>query len=306
MAVQAHYRSNVLFFNNDDDQEQENNNNNNHLHQHQHQQPPLFFSAAAANGDGTKNNNNKKKKRGREAPAQNAFSLRPLQPSAPSMISLSQLHHQPPPLAVSTGLRLSPFDNPTTTTSSSSIGNHDLFAQINHHHTQQLNHFLLAQGEQLRQTLAEKRQQHLCELLAAAEDSAAKRLAEKQAEVDRAARRTAELEERLARLRTESMAWQAKAVAEQSAAALLHAQLQSAAAGPEVCGGGDRAEDAESAHVDPERAGVCRCCRVEPVSVVLLPCRHLCLCAGCNAVTAGECCPVCQGARTGGVQVFFS
>ncbi|KAJ6845603.1 putative BOI-related E3 ubiquitin-protein ligase 1 [Iris pallida] len=52
---------------------------------------------------------------GREAPAQNAFSLRPLQPSAPSMISLSQLHHQPPPLAVSTGLRLSPFDNPTTT-----------------------------------------------------------------------------------------------------------------------------------------------------------------------------------------------
>ncbi|KAJ6843228.1 putative BOI-related E3 ubiquitin-protein ligase 1 [Iris pallida] len=68
------------------------------------------------------------------------------------------------------------------------------------------------------------------------------------------------------------MAWQAKAVAEQSAAALLHAQLQSAAAGPRsaVAGTGQRTRSRPtSTRSGPGSAGAaessrCRwcCCRV--------------------------------------------
>jgi E3 ubiquitin-protein ligase BOI-like protein len=50
--------------------------------------------------------------------------------------------------------------------------------------------------------------------------------------------------------------------------------------------------------------------RLRWASVVLLPCRHLCVCAECEpAVPAGAvaaACPMCRGAVTGTVQVFFS
>ncbi|RWV90765.1 hypothetical protein GW17_00047003 [Ensete ventricosum] len=177
---------------------------------------------------------------------------------------------------------------------------------------------LLWKGEQLRRTLAEKHQKHYRVLLCAAEESAARRLREKELEVQRAQRRSTELEDRLACLRTESMAWQAKAMADQATALSLHAQLQhaasaAAAAAPPMMGGGRNetppAEEAGSAYVDPDRVEPersCRACRRRAASVVLLPCRHLCLCDACDAATAAESCPVCRGVRTGCIQVCFS
>ncbi|XP_010933546.1 E3 ubiquitin-protein ligase BOI isoform X2 [Elaeis guineensis] len=252
----------------------------------------------------------------------------PLPP--PTVISLAQLQSQTPPL-VSTGLRLAFEDqqqqhqeqnqnqyNLLLSSSSpfSSFLSEELAAEINRQ-KDEIEQFLHAQGEQLRRALAERRQRHYRALLGAAESSAARRLREKEAELERAARRRAELEDRLARLRTESMAWQAKAMAEQAAAATLHAQLQQAAAaaaaappqGKAECGGESPAEDAESAHVDPDRVEperACRACRYRPVSVVLLPCRHLCLCSACDAAAASDACPVCRCPRTGSVQVFLS
>ena len=47
-----------------------------------------------------------------------------------------------------------------------------------------------------------------------------------------------------------------------------------------------QAEDTESAYIDPDRVVVsgpkCRGCGKRLASVVVLPCRHLCLCAECN------------------------
>ncbi|XP_072963785.1 BOI-related E3 ubiquitin-protein ligase 1-like [Typha angustifolia] len=226
----------------------------------------------------------------------------------------------------STGLRLefedqrqtqslsNPILSSSSSSSSSFVFSDEIAAQINLQRVE-IEKFLHAQGEQLRRTLAETRQRHYRALLCVAEEAAARRLRGKEAEVELAARRGAELEGRLARLRAESMTWQAKALSGQAAAAALHTQLQRAAAAAaepreELCGESAPADDAESAHVDPVRVEpdrACRSCRFKPASVVVFPCRHLCLCEVCNVDSAGDdFCPVCRCVRSGSVQVFLS
>lgn len=180
---------------------------------------------------------------------------------------------------------------------------------------EELDRFIREQGEQLRRAITDRVRHHNRALLVAADKSASRRLRDKSLEAEREARRGAELEERLARLRAEAAAWQAKALSEQATAVALHAQLQQAAArasceelGAEA---GGPAESSSSAYVDPRRAGSgsCQGCRRGPATVVLLPCRHLSLCGGC--VAAGEtdvalACPVCRCVRTGSVEAILS
>ncbi|XP_010941250.1 BOI-related E3 ubiquitin-protein ligase 1 [Elaeis guineensis] len=297
-------------------------------------QSAVFFSNGACGNP---------RKRGREAapipmasPAQgntiDVLSLRP--PPAASLppltvISLAQLRAPPPPL-VSTGLRVAfedqqqyqklyPFNPQLSSSLFSPVLSHDLAPQLNQHQ-QEFDRFLRAQEAQLRRTLAEKRRRHCVALLCAAEAAVARTLKEKEAEVDRAVRRGTELEGQLARLKAESLAWQAKAMANQAAAFGLQAQLQKAQAAATAAAADERervcrdapAQDAESAHVDPHRAPPvpCRSCREAPASVVVLPCRHLCLCRDCDSTTAGggvvQSCPVCECATTGILHVVFS
>ena len=148
---------------------------------------------------------------------------------------------------------------------------------------------VVGQGEQLRRAMADRLRRHNQAILVKADQSAARRLREKAAEAEREARRGAELEERLARLRGEAAAWQAKALSEQAAAVTLHAQLQHAAARASVeeLTVAVPAESSSSAYVDscrrttgPGTSSDCAClgCRLRPACVMLLPCRHLSLC----------------------------
>ncbi|XP_028122306.1 probable BOI-related E3 ubiquitin-protein ligase 2 isoform X2 [Camellia sinensis] len=277
------------------------------------------------------------RKRGRELTAttspinNNHFSIQQSHPS--QLIDLSQLH-TPQPNVVSTGLRLSfgeqqqlrhhhqqQQQQALSSQSSAlfSVLSEDLAAQITQQRDE-IEQFIQAQGEQLRRTLAEKRQRHYRTLLGAAEESVARRLREKEAEVEKAARRNAELEVRAAQLRAEAQAWQAKARAQEATAASLQAQLQQAIMGggaqPQQqdrgeelgCSGGE-AEDAESAYIDPDRVEAasgpsCKACRERVASVVVLPCRHFCLCRECGAMA--QACPVCLSFKESTVEVFLS
>nr|GMD96101.1 BOI-related E3 ubiquitin-protein ligase 1-like [Ipomoea batatas] len=107
--------------------------------------------------------------------------------------------------------------------------------------------------------------------------------------------------------------------AQEVTAATLQAQLQqvimNAGAVQEredgnspACGGAGDAEDAESAYIDPDRVVLssgpsCKACRKRIASVVVLPCRHLCLCAACDAVA--QACPLCLSVRSSSVEVFL-
>ncbi|XP_074588349.1 BOI-related E3 ubiquitin-protein ligase 1-like [Curcuma longa] len=235
--------------------------------------------------------------------------------SPPVIVSLAQVPSHPAPV-VSTEIRLAleeqyqqqnqNMPNPLLCSSSSL-----LISRIDQQ-KQEIEELLRVQGEQFQIALAERHRRHYRSLLCAARATVAKRIREKEAELERAAQRSAELQNRLVRLRSESIAWQAKAMADQAMAASLHAQLQqalAAAAALSQARSGDtpQAEDAESAIVDPNRldqARTCRSCRRQPATVVLLPCRHLSLCDACDAA-AGDC-PICQCNKTGSVRVFLA
>ncbi|XVE57521.1 hypothetical protein DITRI_Ditri04bG0097300 [Diplodiscus trichospermus] len=350
MAVQAQYPSNALFLNRSGQEE--------HDFSLQQQaggvfldQSHMFFNNGSNNNNiSNTNNNNNPRKRGREvagtaitAPI-NSFSL---QTQPPQLIDLSQLQQ---PNVVSTGLRLSFGDQQHNLQQNLNQSYHQQRQQQHHHPQQQnlvsspsaflsivsddlatqikrqreeLDHFLQSQSEELRRTLAEKRHRHYRALLGAAEESVARRLREKEAEVEKATRRNAELEARAAQLSVEAQVWQAKARAQEATAASLQAQLQQAimSGGAAVtqdsrrgeegqkCGGVEgQAEDAESAYVDPERVTAsgptCKACRTRVAAVVLLPCRHLCLCTECDRVA--QACPLCLTVRNSSVEVFLS
>lgn len=168
----------------------------------------------------------------------------------------------------------------------------------------------------MHRTLAEKRQRHYREILTVAEEAVARRLREKDLEVETVTRKNAELQARAAQLSSEARLWQAKAKAHEANAASLQAQLQQAMMNGTAqerrddyalsCAAG--ADDAESAYIDPDRVEPtgpkCRGCGRRVASVVVLPCRHLCLCPKCDVHFRA--CPVCLSFKDSTVEVFLT
>ncbi|KAL7610314.1 BOI-related E3 ubiquitin-protein ligase 1 [Lactuca sativa] len=223
---------------------------------------------------------------------------------------------------VSTGLRLAFNDHHHQQHSFSpqssgivSVFSEDLTNLINQQRDE-IDNYLQSQGEEFRRNLAEKRQRHYTSLIGAAKDSASRMIKDKEAVAEKAFRRNAELEARASQLSAEANVWQAKARAQEAVAAALQAQLQQAivtgvggcvSQGEEVAAGD--AEDAESSYIDPERVVVvsgpgCKACGKRIASVVLLPCRHLCVCTECDDVV--QSCPLCLSFRSSSIEVYMS
>ncbi|KAL1212994.1 BOI-related E3 ubiquitin-protein ligase 1 [Cardamine amara subsp. amara] len=279
------------------------------------------------------NGGSNQRKRGREV--NNHHLLLPLQSHQfPQVIDLSLLHnhnHQPPSNMVYTGLRLSSGEDQQQKIS-------DLFHQTSQHQNrvsnsseniftahinkqnEEFDAFLHVQAEELRRTLAEKRKMHYIALLGAMEESFVRKLREKETEIERATRRYNELVARDAQMRAEVQAWQARAKEQEAAAASLQAQLQQAV---NKCGvsaqdsrvdeerllcaavGISGLDDAESAYVDPERVRrpSCKACRKREATVVVLPCRHLSICPGCDRTALA--CPLCLTLRNSSVEAIL-
>jgi E3 ubiquitin-protein ligase BOI-like protein len=181
------------------------------------------------------------------------------------------------------------------------------------------------QNERLRAELEEARRRHVRAVVSAVERGAARRLWAAEADLARALARNAELGERVREMGAEGQAWQGIASGHEAAAAGLRATLeqlllQAPCAGAADEEGQGEVEDARSCCFEPERrqegaadgkqargsgsTRACRACGAADACVLLLPCRHLCLCGGCEAVV--EACPVCAATKNASLHVLLS
>ncbi|XP_062219173.1 probable BOI-related E3 ubiquitin-protein ligase 2 [Phragmites australis] len=177
-------------------------------------------------------------------------------------------------------------------------------------HTVEIDAFIRIENERLRAGLEEARRRHVRAAVSAVERAAARRLRAAEVDLERALARNAELDDKLRQMGAEGQAWQGIASSHEAAAAGLRTTLDQLLQSP--CGGAEgEAEDARSCCFEQEegaddraRTRACKVCGGADACVLLLPCRHLCVCGGCEA--AVDVCPVCAATKNASLHVLLS
>ncbi|XP_060969158.1 probable BOI-related E3 ubiquitin-protein ligase 3 isoform X1 [Cannabis sativa] len=187
---------------------------------------------------------------------------------------------------------------------------------------------LFTQEEQLAKGVRDMKQRHIASFLTAIEKGVSKKLREKDAEIENINRKNRELVERMKQVAMEAQSWHYRAKYNESVVNVLKSNLQQAisqgAADQGKEGFGDSEIDDAVSYIDPSNmlsipgttinslpknqgsrdTMTCRACKSREVSMLLMPCRHLCLCKECDAFIGA--CPVCQLMKTASVQVYLS
>lgn len=174
----------------------------------------------------------------------------------------------------------------------------------------------------------EMKQKHIASFLATIEKGISKKLREKDAEIENMNRKNKELIDRIKQVAMEAQNWHYRAKYNESVVNVLKSNLQQAISqgadqGKE--GFGDSEVDDAASYIDannylnipggPSKSlsrnyeGLkehmnCRACKSKEVSMLLMPCRHLCLCKDCDMFI--NVCPVCQLIKTTSFQVYLS
>ncbi|XP_028772550.1 probable BOI-related E3 ubiquitin-protein ligase 2 [Neltuma alba] len=224
---------------------------------------------------------------------------------------------QPP--SVSTGLGLS-FDNARL----ASTGDSALLSLVGDDIDQELqqqdveiDRFLKVQGEQMRQSILEKVEATQLESISIVEGKVLDKIREGEAKVEVMNKRNKELEERTEQLRFEVGAWQQRSKYNENMVASLKYSLQQVQLqsrdGKEGCGDSEVDDTASYCHggsidfqllsKDNNEMMKCKACRVNEVSMLLLPCKHLCLCKDCESRLSF--CPLCQSSKFMGMEVYM-
>ncbi|RCV33444.1 hypothetical protein SETIT_7G083900v2 [Setaria italica] len=196
-----------------------------------------------------------------------------------------------------------------------------LLSRLCYHQDAEIDALLTLESERMRAVLEAARRRHARALLAAVDRAASGRLRAAEAELERALRHNAELEEKARQMGAECQAWMDVAQSHEAVAAGLRATLDQLLQSPRAAAGaigaareGD-AEDAQSCCFEAPAAGAgaasrtaasssCRACGGGDACVLLLPCRHLCLCLSCEA--AVDACPICAAAKNASLHVLLS
>ncbi|XP_010263518.1 PREDICTED: probable BOI-related E3 ubiquitin-protein ligase 2 [Nelumbo nucifera] len=224
--------------------------------------------------------------------------------------------------SVSTGLGLSLDDRRITSSGDSplfSLLDDDIDRELQRQEAE-MDRFVKVQGERMRQAILEKVQVNQLQTFSIAEERILQKLREKEAEVEDINKKNTELEERMKQLNMEAGAWHHRAKCNENMITTLKFNLQQVFAqsrdSKEGCGDSevdDTASCRNGGSVDFQLVGkenkdlkelmTCKVCRVNEVCMLLLPCRHLCLCKECESKLSF--CPLCQSSKFIGMEVYM-
>lgn len=234
------------------------------------------------------------------------------------------------PGAVSTGLRLSYEDderNSSITSGSGSMASLpatmscvDGFMAELDKESKEINFYLRLQADQICKRMKEANQRWMVSFLASVNQAVGKKLRDKELEVEAVNRKSKELNEQMRQVAMEVQSWQSAAMYNQSVVNTLKNKLmQLVAQNTNLAreGMGDSEDVASSQSPDAGGdalgglrgtatvgLGACRCCGRKEASVLVMACRHLCLCADCDKVS--DVCPVCRFPKSGSVEINMS
>ncbi|CAA0827718.1 SBP (S-ribonuclease binding protein) family protein [Striga hermonthica] len=172
--------------------------------------------------------------------------------------------------------------------------------------------FISSQNERLRMAVQEKRRQQTSQFMKKYESKIQNIIRQKDEEIEKAGKRTAELQDYLRRMEIERQTWQSAARESEAAAASLSSAINRLR---EAAGGGcGAAGDAESCCCPGDGDGmgklgnlegkmICKMCNVRVSCMIMLPCKHLCSCRDCEALL--ESCPVCKVAKRASIEALI-
>ena len=157
------------------------------------------------------------------------------------------------------------------------------------------------QNKKLIKCVLEKRQSHLQDFFASAEQGISMMmLKEKDADLENLSHRNIQLQALMKQLTMEALMWQKVAKDYEVILGNLKSDLEKLEAqigDQKICRGGsfdfddavsccyyqqDHSILYDSGRLTMKEGGICKVCRMKSCCIVLLPCRHVCLCADCE------------------------
>ncbi|KAA8542292.1 hypothetical protein F0562_023572 [Nyssa sinensis] len=186
---------------------------------------------------------------------------------------------------------------------------------------EEFDRYIRVQEENIMKGLRDLKQRHTASFLNALEKGVRRKLHEKELEIENMNCKSKELGERIKQVAMEAQSWHYRAKYNESVVNALKNNLQqviaqSAEQLKEGCG--ESEVDDTASYTSKNHHGIvggsgnpvsmkplnCRACKSKEVSVLLLPCRHLCLCNDCEGFI--NICPICAVMKTASVQVYLS
>nr|GEV52554.1 hypothetical protein [Tanacetum cinerariifolium] len=184
----------------------------------------------------------------------------------------------------------------------SALLNEDVASQ-NYQHQLEIDHFLTQHAEKMRSEVNQMQKRSSGRMIMAANEVVMKRLKTKEEEITRLNQVNLSLEEKLKSLLVENQKWRELALTNEATAynlqqLLAQAQLKQQEQTlvnddiAESCCGSNYEEDGSN----KVNSNKCLKCGKKESWVLVLPCRHLCLCNVCESTTS--ICPVCSSTKS--------
>ncbi|MCD9646147.1 hypothetical protein HAX54_035715 [Datura stramonium] len=234
---------------------------------------------------------------------------------------------------VSTGLKLSYDDDEPNSSVTSASGSMNASTSVimslgdnikteMERQKKEFDQYLKTQEETWARGVRDIKQRHMASLVTAVEKSVGAKLQEKDVALENINRKNKELVERMKQVTAEAQNWCYRAKYNESLVGTLRTHLQQAMQSAEQGkeGTGDNELDDAMSCIDPnnwlsipsgsgkctsrKKGIICKVCKLKEVSILLMPCRHLCLCKDCEGLVSV--CPICQLMTTASVEVFLS